>query len=292
MKILVPLDGSSKSESVLPMVALLSERWQAEVHALRVMDPSIGAADPFVLALSESAYQRMVDDGREYLADLVKRHPEMPLHTQHQVGAPAFCIDEVARKESCELIVMATHGHTGLLRWLWGSVAEGVARHAPCPTMLVRTPDTPVLFREILVPTDGSDSSLEVTRHIGRFLAPETKVTLLHCAGVSAEQAAENAELRVELELVREGLRQQVEGRPWMRLECVSSPAPQGIFDWLADHDCDLVAMSTHGRDGIAHLWMGSMMEEVARHSNCPVLVFPPSTLNSEFNEEVAHANL
>ncbi|MFN8614180.1 MAG: universal stress protein [Vulcanimicrobiota bacterium] len=282
MKILVPLDGSPKSESVLPLVGRLAQHWEAEVLALRVLDPTMGAADPFVLALSESAYQRMLDEAREYLEDMVKRHPELSLHTLHQVGAPAFCIEEVARKQDCNLIVMATHGHSGLLRWLWGSVAEGVARHAPCPSLLVRSPETPVLFREIMIPTDGSEPSLNVARHIGRFIRPETKVTLLHCSGAGEQH----------LEEARQSLGQHVDGRPWMRLECVSADAPPGIFDWLSQHDCDLIAMSTHGRDGLAHLWTGSLMEEVARQSNCPVLVFPPGTLNSESNEEVAHANL
>ena len=150
------------------------------------------------------------------------------------------------------------------MRWLWGSVAEGVARHAPCPTMLVHSPETPVRFREILVPTDGSEPSLEVARHIGMFVKPETRVTLLHCTGVTDEQAG-----------LHNRLREQVDGRPWMRLECVSTPAPQGIFDWLAEHDCDLIAMSTHGRDGLAHLWKGSVAEAVVRQANCPVLIFP-----------------
>lgn len=292
MKILVPLDGSSKSESILPLVARLTEQWQAEVLVLRVMDPTTGVADPIVITLSQSAYQQMLEDGRQYLEDLAKRHPEIPMQTLHLVGTADFCIEEVARKQDCNLIVMASHARDGLARWLWGSVAEGVARHAPCPTMLVHSPETPVLFREILIPTDGSEPSLEVAHHIGMFLKPETKVTLLHCTGVSDEQKAENMEKRVEQAQLRNHLREHVDGRPWMKLECVSTPAPQGIFDWLAEHDCDLIAMSTHGREGLAHLWKGSVMEKVARQAKCPVLVFSRALLKSESNQEATHANL
>ncbi|MBX3167730.1 MAG: universal stress protein [Candidatus Eremiobacteraeota bacterium] len=270
MKILVPLDGSRNSENTLPLAGRLAEHWKAEVIALRVLDPTIGSGvDPLVMAVSESAYARMIQEAQDYLDGLAGTYAGIPLRTMYEVGEPGACIQEVTRREECSLILMATHGHSGFARWLWGSVAEGVARHANCPTMLVRLAETPVLFREILIPIDGSEPSLEVARHIGMFLTPETRVTLLHCTGAGEEQQAEAR------------LRQHVDGRPWLRLECVAAPPPQGIFDWLAEHDCDLIAMSTHGRDGLAHLWNGSVMEEVARQSNCPVLVFPPGTLTS-----------
>ena len=128
----------------------------------------------------------------------------------------------------------------------------------------VRSPETPDTFRNILIPTDGSPPSLEVARHLGRFIGPETRVTLLHCGeGANPEE-----------------LRRQVDGRPWMSWETVATSAPQGIFDWLVQNECDLVAMSTHGREGLAHLWNGSQIEEVARQSKCPVLVFPSGTLD------------
>lgn len=277
MKILVPLDGSSKSETVLPLAGRLAASWQAEILALRVTDPAWGALDPAVTSLSESAYQRVMDEGKNYLNELSQRYPELPLKTLHQAGSVPVCIEEVARKEKCELIMMATHGQSGLVRWLWGSVAEGVARHAPCPAMLVRAAETPVLFREILLPTDGSEESLSVARRIGKYLGAETRVTLLHCTGNTPEPEA--AEMRAHLQ-------QQVDGRPWMRLELVSGTAPGGILDWLAGHDCDLIAMSTHGREGLAHLWNGSVMEDVTRHSECPVLVFPPSVLKENGQAE------
>lgn len=272
MKILVPVDGSPKSESTLPLAGRLAELWQAEILVLKVMDPTVGALDPLTTSLSDSAYQRMVAEDQLYLEDLCTRHKDFPMRPLHRIGSPLLCIDEVARQEACDLILMATHGHEGLVRWLWGSVAEGVARHAPCPSMLVRSPETPTVFRELLIPTDGSEESLSVAKRVGRFVGPETRVTLLHCTGALPQ---DKAEYLAQAEL-RNLLRQQVDGRPWMRLDFASNPAPRGILDWLANNRCDLIAMSTHGREGLARLWKGSVTEEVTRHSNCPVLTFPP----------------
>lgn len=255
MKILVPLEGD-KSESILPLAGRLAQRWQAELLALHVVEPALLSS---------------LGDGEKYLHRLSELHPEIPMRRVCETGHPVACIEEFARNQLCDLILMATHGNSGLLRWLRGSVAEGVARHAPCPAMLVRSGDTPVDFREILIPTDGSQASLAVARRIGRFCSPETRATLLHCSGDRREES-EEAE-------IRERLSQAVHGRPWMRLEVIAQEPPQGIFDWLADHPSDLIAMSTHGREGLAHLWLGSVTEEVARKSDCPVLVFSPSSV-------------
>lgn len=272
MKILVPLDGGSESESVLPLAGRLAERWQAELTVLHVVDPTIGMLDPLSSSLLESHRLRVLDDGQRYLDGLSQRYPEIPMQRLCHCGHPMASIEEVARNQPCDLVIMATHGHTGWLRWLRGSVAESVARHAPCPTMLVRSAETPVKFREILIPTDGSQSSLSVARRIGRFLAPDTRVTLLHCSGDRLEDSEEAA--------ICDRLSQAVDGRSWMRLEVTAREAPQGIFDWLVDHPCDLIAMSTHGREGLAHFWLGSIMEQVARKSDCPVLAFAPASLS------------
>ncbi len=282
MKILVPLDGSSKSESILPLAGRLAERWQAEILALRVVDPTLLAVDPGTAVGTE----HMVEESLAYLKDLRVRFPEISLETRHEVGYPQQQIEAVAREEHCDLILMETHGRTGLMRWVLGSVAEGVARHAPCPTMLVRTQETPATFREVLIPSDGSEESFHVARRVGRFLAPETRVTLLHCTGERPQEKSEY----LEVAEIRNRLRQQVDGRPWMRLDFASRPAPEGILDWLADHHCDLIAMSTHGRDGLAHLWKGSVMEAVARQARCPVLAFPPGSVGPEMPDRVLHA--
>lgn len=271
MKILVALDGSRRSESILPLAGRLAQLWQAELLVLRVVDPTIGSgADPLAIAFSESAYQQILQDADDYLQGLVPQYPDIPMRPLREVGDPGACIQAVAHREECGLIMMATHGHSGFARWLWGSVAEGVSRHAPCPTLLIRSPETPTVFHKILIPTDGSAASLEVPRHVGLFLSPETRVTLLHCGGPAEEMA--------------EKLRQQVDGRPWMSLDLVATPAPQGILQWASEHHCDLIALSSHGRDGFDHLWNGSVTEEVARHSKCPVLVFGPAALQHVTN--------
>jgi len=281
MKILVTLNGSAKSERAIPLVVELARRWQAEVLVVRALDPVGGTGNPLVPLVVDSVYQAMVKVVEDYLLAVSSLFEGVPLRTFSLTGGTAQCIRDLAVREECDLIVMASRGYTGFVRWLWGSVAEGMARVAPCPVLLVRR-DRPTLWREILVPVDGSVPSCSVLEKISRFLEPTTRVTLLHCSAITEVEEMVSPSAREQAYQVRSQLKKLVEDKPWHHLEFSSAAAPQGIFDWLEDHDCDLIAMSTHGREGLAHFWTGSIMEQVARHANCPVLVFPPALVKAQ----------
>lgn len=275
MNILVPLDASPESETILPLAAQLARRWQAQILILRVMDPGLGAGDPLVTTLSQSTYDKMMAAGDSYLADLRSRHPDLSLETHCVVGTPSFCIQREASRRHCELILMATHGYHGLLRWLRGSVAEEAARNAVCPVMLVHANNSPAAFRNVLVPTDGSAHTLLVLASIRQFCEEPGRVTLLHCQGESSQ--------------VHSGLLAYLQQHPELTLECHPGEPVQGILDWMAHNPCDLVIMATHGREGIEHLWHGSLTEQVARGATCPLLVYSPASLQYSSTPTLPH---
>lgn len=277
MKILLTLNGTEKSESIIPFVAELARRRQAEVLLTRVLDPVAAIDDPLVPVISQSFHDEMMHSVDEYLKNMAKRFAGLPVRTFSLVGPPGECIRKLAVEEQCDLLIMASRGHTGFVRWFWGSVAEGMARVAPCPVLLVRRPN-PGQFQQVLVPIDGSEPSWKVVDQLSRLVDPAaTRVTVLHCTGITEVEEMESEAARERAYAQRCELKNLADGRPWIHLEFTSASAPEGIFSWLADHPCDLVAMSTRGRQGLAHLWSGSVTEQVARSANCPVLVFPPA---------------
>ena len=81
-------------------------------------------------------------------------------------------------------------------------------------------------------------------------------------------------------------LRDCLAEHPGWKLEVLEGRPKTGILDWVLDSDCDLIAMATHGRGGLQHLWEGSVTEHVARQAPCPVLVFPPAYLNQSTGEQ------
>ncbi len=142
-RILVPMDFSGKSRQALEFAVPLAERYRGRVFLIHVVQPPgistwrvvPGGAHYLTMDLS-----RAVEEAREALTTLAARLVPAPVRGRILVrqGNAYSEITEAARQLKVELIVMSTHGHTGMRRMLIGSVAERVVRHAPCGVLTVR----------------------------------------------------------------------------------------------------------------------------------------------------------
>lgn len=145
--ILVPSDFSDYAEYAFTWALEMAEKWGAKVVV-------VNAAPMFShLAYPESVY--MVDLAKmeaELIADAQKKLWEfvakqgtstVPVETRAVLGDPFWEICQAAEREGADLIVMGSHGRTGLAHVLVGSVAERVVRHAPCPVLVARLPRSP-----------------------------------------------------------------------------------------------------------------------------------------------------
>jgi nucleotide-binding universal stress UspA family protein len=144
-RILVPTDFSKHSENALTYAAAFAEKFGAELYLLHVVQDlalfipdAITVAPPIAppveqfLAAAKAALDRAVKDGT--LAGL-KVHPEV------REGTPFYEIVRFAQETNIDLILLGTHGHSGLAHVLLGSTAEKVVRKAPCPVLTVRHPE-------------------------------------------------------------------------------------------------------------------------------------------------------
>jgi nucleotide-binding universal stress UspA family protein len=135
--ILCPIDYSSSSEAALLYACSLAKDADAEVHIVYVHEEDIAYVEGFGAYLPPAD----LEGERKRLHEL---RPPLPVRHRHEliVGSPASAIVEYARDKDKEidLIVMGTHGRTGLARLLMGSVAEAVVRTAPCPVLSVKQP--------------------------------------------------------------------------------------------------------------------------------------------------------
>jgi nucleotide-binding universal stress UspA family protein len=282
MRILVPLDGSDLSESVLPWLQESALRKEADMFLLRVTDPFLVSPGAMPPSMGERMQQQTVVAAEEYLNRVKDRFPGLPLQTITSVGLAREEIAAVAERQHCDLIVMASHGRSGLARWLLGSVAEGVLRVSPCPVLLMRPPVTAATrFGHILVPVDGSSASLAVPHKIAPFLAPGGQVTLLRCSGLDEGDFREpenKAAIDEYLENLRTVLTQVVVDGLDPHIRVLHGDPPECILASAREFGCDLIAMATHGQGGFRHFWVGSVTEKVARQATSPVLVFPAST--------------
>jgi nucleotide-binding universal stress UspA family protein len=141
-KILVPLDGSSRGEAILPHVEELAACLAAEIILLRVYEPDFSLVDPYghPLEFYEALQEKWQDEVVAYLASVEGNLSKKGLRVRTLVekGPVVSMIINVAERESADLIAMSSHGRTGLARVFYGSVAAGVLHQIDRPLLLVR----------------------------------------------------------------------------------------------------------------------------------------------------------
>lgn len=282
MKILLSLDGSPTSEVALGLAESLCRSQGAELLLARITDPLAAVAPGTMPSLSLRLDEHLQEAAGAYLESLRSRLEGVSVRVHNLLGSPRETLPQVALQEKVDLIVMASHGRSGMARWLLGSVAESVLRQSPCPVLLIRPEAAPkeAQFKHVLVPIDGSALSQDVLQRLPRLIprAPGAKITLLRASGLSFQDHAgviDAFSLEQFMQHLEEEIRQlSVEGFD-MDYRVVDGEAADAILTLASELGCDLVAMSTHGRSGIKRFLLGSVTEKVARRVHCPVLAFP-----------------
>ncbi len=147
-KIMVPLDGSALAECVLPHVQTITKGCGCEeLILLRVVEPeriypvSNSAIDPNLAATRETERKKAAE---EYLHAIADRYtqPGLTCTAKAVVGRVAESLVDYCVKNSIDLIIIATHGRSGITRWVRGSVADKILRSSKIPVMMVRAPGT------------------------------------------------------------------------------------------------------------------------------------------------------
>lgn len=198
-------------------------------------------------------------------------------------GPPWSSIVDALADRSFDLVVMSTHGRTGLRRVLLGSVTEKVVRHAPCPVLTVHSDGEPGPFQNVLVPVDFSPSAHDALKLAAQLVSPGgIGITLLHVIEVPESYRGERpitAGKEVKDDRVAEALdRWAGELRaavsvPIQTRWAVGWPGPEILAIVESDRALDLVVMASHGRTGIKRAMIGSVAEKVVRYAPCAVAV-------------------
>jgi nucleotide-binding universal stress UspA family protein len=141
-QILVPIDFSEHSKNALKYAIPFAAQFNAAVHLLYVVEPTIYPAD---FSFGQIGFPNVEEElrtrGAAELDALIAKEIGGRVQAQKSVrtGKPFFEINEYAREEGINLIIIATHGHSGMEHILFGSTAEKVIRKAPCPVLVVRS---------------------------------------------------------------------------------------------------------------------------------------------------------
>ena len=298
--IVVPLDGSAFGERALPTAVALGRRCDATldlVHVHKPLVPAVGA--PTLDTRFESDAQRQHWERAIHLADLLTVEAGIKAKATCLHGEVAATLQAYIAERGADLVVMTTHGRGGLSRAWLGSVADELARRSPVPLLLIR-PDAESapgsrepLFRQILVPLDGSPRSEEVLTHAAALgtpgdteyhlltvVAPGTESGLLpdliavRARDLAGQLAEERARAEANLARLAESFREigaQVETHT-----AVHGQAAVAILDFVRERAIDLVVLSTHVRSVSERFRIGSIADKVVRGAEVPVLLCGP----------------
>lgn len=298
-RIIVPLDGSEYSESVLPYVVTIAKALSARVVLLHaVSEPVIDmfSDEPIVWdnvdELRESARQA----GAEYLQRVSARLTADGINTTvHNVlGVAAEVILDYATSGSDDLIAMSTHGRSGISRFVLGSVANKIVNGTETPILLVHPQEDSIVDAEvssILIPLDMSPHSeavLPLSRELARAMKLEINLIMvlptLSQLYVGTEPVVYPAHaLDIVDDYARAYLREKAEqiiNEDGLKVgwRVVQGDVGRRITEDADARDNSMIAMSTHGRTGLGRWVLGSVTDKVIRSSGKPVLVVRPTS--------------
>lgn len=289
--ILVGCDLSEGSDQALERAIPLAEQHGARivlVHA-QADDAPIAEVDNEVLEkIGEVSAAIRVAEARE-LATRMETITARGLKTDviSRVGPPGEILSQAALDESADLIVIGTHGRTGISRFLIGSVAADTVRQATCDVLVCRGASAKALFQRPLIAVDFSPTSHKALAHGVEIAAPGAPLEVVHAWQLPAGSwgATLLGQARFPWNTVRDAVLSGVQaqaakfekevaatGRE-VRVELVQGQPTTVVTQTAERGGHDLIVVGAHGHRGVRRLLLGSVAESTIRHAPCSVLV-------------------
>lgn len=304
--ILVPLDGSTFAEHVLPLARSIARRAGAALQLALVHVPIAARYVDGMVIYDEPLDARLKEHEREYLNEVTKRVAtdlDVPVTFElidGKVGQVAEILHDHAMAKNVDLIAMTTHGRGAFTRFWLGSVADKLVRQVSMPILLVRPQENEKtqiditqeqVFQHILITLDGSALSEQILDRavaLGKLL--QADYTLLRVMEPWLPISYPSTEYSIKVD---EELQKQVQTEAQTYLDSVAErlraqslqvqtkvvlhrqPAI-AILDEVGKDEVDAIAMATHGWGGLTRLIMGSVADKVLRGVSKPVLLYRP----------------
>ncbi len=288
-RLLVTLDGSEFAEKVLPIASSLCQAYEAQLTLVSI----IGARSAFQVRPNTRA---QLEAGRlekeTYLQGVVDRlsHNGIPIDFAVGIGPVAETVNLLSRELDADMIILSTHGRSGVQQWVLGSIASKIIQLSATPILLIRPTANGEMpsprFERLLVPLDGSEFAERVLPYVRAVDPSFDSIILL----LSVPEIPEAATYGVMADAV-EALRLEAEKQAKIYLSNVAaaleeegltvrtivagSEAAETIAAVGKGEDIDLIMMATHGRGGLDRVFVGSVAERLVRQVESPIFLLP-----------------
>jgi nucleotide-binding universal stress UspA family protein len=273
-KIIVPIDFSKHSEYALETAAIMAKKNNAEILALHMLemannmlidsDEEQNMQAVFFMKLAEKRFLEFLE--KDYLKDV----KVTPVVKHFKVFRE---VNDVAEEHHADLIVMGSHGASGLTEIFVGSNTEKVVRHSTIPVLIVKQKPVNVQFETVIFACDFSEAMIQPFLKACLFFEnSSSKLKLLY-----VNLPGERFQSSTEMEATVAKFLEKADGN-LNRINEINYIADytveDGVLTFANIVGGDLIAVPTHGRRGIAHFFSGSIGEDIANHSTLPVITF------------------
>lgn len=273
-RIIVPVDFSEYSEYALRTAAQLANKNDSEIFAVHMLELSdtilTSVGEPyepqavFYLKLAEKRFNEFLN--KAYL----KGVKVTPVVKHFKVFSE---INEVAKKHDADLIVMGSHGTSGVKELFIGSNTERVVRYTDIPVLVVKNKLAQIDFQVVLFACDFSEDSIK--SYINAVNMFDKMGSKLYMVYVNLPNDRFKSSIEIEKRVVNfftkaDGNLDRMEDVHYVSDYSVE----EGILNFSNKIGADLIAVPTHGKKGLAHFFQGSVGEDVANHSTLPVMTF------------------
>jgi nucleotide-binding universal stress UspA family protein len=295
--IMVPTDGSGFDREAIRVALRLAEKSEAKVRLVRVL--AVGSLFGMAAAAEGTAIAAEVvrSERDRALSELYALAAECRTTANADItvdllaGPVADVLEDYAKHHEVDLIVISTHGRSGISRMSLGSVTDSLIRHTSIPVLVVKPPTSYLNpragdeFKRVVVPLDGSTLAEQILPRVTQLASlDEAEITLLHILTTQSypengadpdatwwdkKSPAQEYLFRIAKKLRRSGALVRTD-------IVVSENVADAIGEFAARDSADLIAIATHGRGGVARMLRGSVADAVMHSGKASMLVFKP----------------
>ncbi|MCP3986706.1 MAG: universal stress protein [bacterium] len=288
-KLLVATDFSGPGKAAESAAITIASQFGAELHWLHALEVPLPIFEPYAVAVPEATIGAARSSAKEKLGEAAARAKKAGLEGTTFLGEvpAAYAIADRAKEIGADLVIVGTHGHTGVKRVVLGSVAEHTVKLAPCSVLTVKDGALAEPAKCIVVGVDFSegasealDTAVDLAKEFGAALhlvhALDLRIPFVTPYEVSVpDNVIERAHGEAVAKL--EEMAQKITGLDQVKHEVRSAPPSFALIDAAADLQADLVVTGSRGLSGLKHLVLGSVAERTLRGAPCSVWTVRPT---------------
>lgn len=272
--ILVPVDFSTPSENALKTAANLAKKSRSKIivlHVAEIDEPLMGTGQYYVNDQKMIFFMKLA---QKKFAEFLNKEYLNKLHITDliEVGTVEHGIANTVEKHPIDLIVMGSNGTNGSEEELIGSNTEKVVRNSEVPVLVIKDELKNLNIQKIVFASDFSLENLlshQKAKRLAHDFNAELKLLYINTPG---EKFKSTGEINIKIK----AFFKDTETRYLPENVTIYNDytIEKGVLNAAHETSADLIAMSTHGRKGLAHFFSGSIAEDVANHSHIPVITF------------------